>query len=323
MPPNSQGRALLIHQFTHQQQLHFAEFSGDANPLHTDPLEARRTLMGAPIVHGMHLVFAAPEALNEVVSKGFGISAIRCRFPSPVIVGDRFELRLKNLDTKLAVLEGYVETDLAVALLIEFDEPTHDADEMVPDLQPVQLQNLAFDDLAGRTGTLHVGVASALAESLFPNLVAMLGLPKISELLALTRLVGMCCPGRNSLFSEFDVTIKKAEELGELRFRVAATDERFKRIIILVEGARLSGKLIAFVRPPPQSQPPIEELGKLLRHDEFRDSVALVIGGSRGLGEITAKLLAAGGAQVTISYHRGEQDAVRVAGRIESFGGRC
>ncbi len=36
---------------------------------------------------------------------------------------------------------------------------------------------------------------------------------------------------------------------------------------------------------------------------------ALVIGGSRGLGEATARLIAAGGGKTTISYAKGENDA--------------
>ena len=48
---------------------------------------------------------------------------------------------------------------------------------------------------------------------------------------------------------------------------------------------------------------------------------ALVVGGSRGLGEVTAKLLAAAGAEVTLSYARGATDAQRVAEEITAAGG--
>jgi hypothetical protein len=316
-------RTLLMHRFAHEEQLRFAELSGDANPLHVDPVAARRTLMGAAVVHGMHVVLLALQALYQVTSKDFGISAMRCRFPNPVLVGDRFELRLEHLDDKGSVLTGYVESDPTFELTVEFDRPGGVDGATVPDLQPVALEDLTLGDLAGITGSLSVGIDPELAKSLFPALVARIGLPLISELLALTRLIGMRCPGRDSLFSQFDVSVGKIHALGELRFRVAAADERFRRVSIMVEGARLSGKLIAFVRPPPQAQPQIGELSKLLRRDEFRNSVALVVGGSRGLGEITAKLLAAGGARVIISYFRGEKDAARVVAEITLFGGHC
>ena len=48
-----------------------------------------------------------------------------------------------------------------------------------------------------------------------------------------------------------------------------------------------------------------------------------MIGGSRGLGEVAAKLLALGGAEVMITYHRGKQDAEAIAVEIQAAGGKC
>jgi len=42
----------------------------------------------------------------------------------------------------------------------------------------------------------------------------------------------------------------------------------------------------------------------------------LVIGGSRGLGELTAKLLCSGGGCVHLTYSRGRNDARRVSAEI-------
>jgi nucleoside-diphosphate-sugar epimerase len=57
--------------------------------------------------------------------------------------------------------------------------------------------------------------------------------------------------------------------------------------------------------------------------DAFRSRRALVIGGSRGLGEVVAKLLAAGGADVRLTYHRGESDARSVVEEITAGGGKA
>ena len=54
--------------------------------------------------------------------------------------------------------------------------------------------------------------------------------------------------------------------------------------------------------------------------EEFAAQRALIVGGSRGLGEVTAKLLAAGGAEVVITYYHGEQDARRIVAEIVSHG---
>jgi nucleoside-diphosphate-sugar epimerase len=53
---------------------------------------------------------------------------------------------------------------------------------------------------------------------------------------------------------------------------------------------------------------------------EFAGMRALIIGGSRGLGELTAKLIASGGGHVTITYAIGKKEAESVAHQLRSWG---
>jgi len=315
-------RLTIIRGLSADDQSRFAELSGDTNPLHLDPIEARRTLMGEPVVHGVHLVLLALEVCcgAEVGTK---LSALRARFPNPVLVGDSIEMRLTDGDGTHLRIEGYVQSDLVLELTGSLSRDSAPDDVPVSPLEPEPLHDLRFSDLMGVSGSLHVGIDAVLARSLFPAVTGNHGLPVVAELLALTRLVGMRCPGRHSLFSQFDVTFDRSGISGALNYRVTGLDGRFLRVNIEVEGARLSGKLTAFFRPLPQPQPSMTELSKMVGPDEFRNCVALVVGGSRGLGEASAKLLAAGGARVHLSYNSGERDAARVAAEIKSWGGSC
>jgi len=56
---------------------------------------------------------------------------------------------------------------------------------------------------------------------------------------------------------------------------------------------------------------------------EFAGVRSLVVGGSRGLGEVIAKILAAGGAEVVVTYAHGADDAERVRAEITAAGGAC
>lgn len=83
----------------------------------------------------------------------------------------------------------------------------------------------------------------------------------------------------------------------------------------------MTGIIKAFVRPTPQKQDRCLDLKGLVNSNEFSGQRALIIGGSRGLGEVTAKLLSVGGAEVKITYYQGAKDARRVVDEIISGGG--
>jgi len=314
---------LLRRRFTVHDQAAFARLSGDFNPVHVDPIEARRTIIGAPVVHGLHLVLAALEAACASAGMSAGLMATSARFRRPVLVGERIEMRIADIDASHWRVEGHIGGDLVLDLAVTLgpDRPSDNA--AVAPLDPIPLHDLRFEELDGTCGALAVGLNAAAARDLFPRLAARLGLPILAELVALTRLVGMRCPGRHSIFGQFDVSFDRAGEPGMLNYRVTRTDERFLRLDMVVEGARLSGTLRAFLRPLPQPQPGIAEIARSVGREEFASSIAIVVGGSRGLGEATAKILAAGGARVTITYYRGEQDAARVAAEIRDWGGGC
>ncbi len=109
----------------------------------------------------------------------------------------------------------------------------------------------------------------------------------------------------------------------ELGFLVTSVDPRFRRVLMDILGDGLSGSIEAFSRTPPVLQPPMDAIENLVATGEFKQAVALVVGGSRGLGEITAKLVAAGGGRVIITYASGMIDAERIAAEISRWGGIC
>ncbi len=61
-------------------QLAFAALSGDYNPMHVDALAARRTQAGAPVVHGMHALLWALDALAAAELIGTRLCEIRAQF---------------------------------------------------------------------------------------------------------------------------------------------------------------------------------------------------------------------------------------------------
>ena len=106
-------------------------------------------------------------------------------------------------------------------------------------------------------------------------------------------------------------------------FGVSKSDERFNFLNIFVKGNTLVAKIESFLRPIPSKNVHISNLATLVKNNEFKNIHALIIGGSRGLGEVVAKLISAGGGEVTITYHVGNIEAERVVNEIREWGGKC
>ena len=102
-------------------------------------------------------------------------------------------------------------------------------------------------------------------------------------------------------------------------FTVRSYDPRFRLFDIGFQGI-VRGRIETFARLPPQEQPSLNEVAAQVSPEEFRGTRSLVIGGSRGLGELTAKILASGGGHVVITYASGFDEARRIRDEINDGG---
>jgi acyl dehydratase len=313
-------------------QRRFAALSGDANPIHLDPIAARRELFGDVVVHGMHLVLRALDAWLSARSfaraRSIALHALRVSFTAPVPLDRVVETRLVSEDVGRARLDAWCDGRLSLHAEVEWGEdarPEPSRLSMPPysahDRRPRILER---GDLGGRAGSLTLWADRDATSSEFPDLVARSGLRTAAELLTLSRLVGMHCPGLRSLFSGFELE-RRASFLppGAWRYAVTRVLPGTSLVQIDVESARLAGRLDTFLRPAPQLQPAYAEVAERVEPGEFAGQRALVVGGSRGIGEVTAKIVAAGGGLAVATWHTGREDAEALAAEIRAGGGRC
>jgi len=295
---------------TQADQAAFAQLSGDVNPLHVDPLAARRLPFGRLAVHGMHLVV---RALDQALEQAHGAPvALQATFRHPVGVGDALTTVVTGAADALTVavdVGPWRAADLAVTL----GEAGPDGRRPAPRRASGAIEVHGLDDLAGRSGTLAVSGEPAALAARFPTACARLGPRPVAELLALSRLVGMHLPGLHSLLSAIDLT-RRAEPRAEpeLGYRVARVDERFRLVVLDVAGAAWTGRVNAFVRPEPVDAAADTAA---VASGEFAGQRWLVVGGSRGLGATAVTLLAAGGADVRFTYRVGRAEAEAISDR--------
>ena len=313
--------ALATRRFTMDDQHRFAALSGDVNPMHVDPLAARRTQAGVPVVHGINALLWALEAWC-VACPDSALGRVLVRFERFVATaeevaltwrrGDPNKLEIRAAGTRLMSVTVHGDAGPAAAAI-----PTVSAAVMPPSVPAM----LDFADAARAAGAMTLRDAAGA----YPRLAARIGAPAVAAIVGLSTLVGMVAPGLHSIFSAAELRFD-GDRVGDdagLAYRVVEAHDVFRLLGIAVAAAGLSGHIKAFVRLPPVVQPSVAALRRLIAPDALAGVSALIVGGSRGIGEVTAKLLAAGGARVVISYVVGAQDATRIAAEIGAAGGDC
>lgn len=315
--------------FTADRQAGFTALSGDRNPIHVDPLYARRQIAGGLTVHGVHLLLVGLELyVSRRAAEGKPVQSwakLRAKFQSFAGVGQ--ELRYTAREETAGAVRLQARSGARVILSASL--VCAGAPEGSAPLSPAPVSfneppaDLSLTDLAGRVGSVPLGGDAELARSMFPALVQNFSLGFVFDLLAATRLVGMVCPGLHSIFTGLQFKRAPRADGDGLQYRVIAADDRLALVELAVIGGMGVGTLQAFVRPSAQVQASLAEARRLVVPGEFASQQALVIGGSRGLGEVTSKLLAAGGASVIITYRVGEAEAKRVQQELISAGAVC
>jgi acyl dehydratase len=322
------GILLGSRSYSLSDQRFFARLSGDHNPIHVDSVAARRTLTGALTVHGMHLALSALEAASkyfqEVAKNEMRLDGMQAFFLKPVLVGDVVHIYLTEEKADTCQVICLIGEKRVGQVTLHFSPGAIRKEKSIPPRLPNEpLRSAAFDELRNARGKMPIGLDRSSARKLFPRSIKSLDNARLAELLALSRLVGMRCPGVHSLFSQFDVSWSPGNGPWALHYRVAKSDERFRRLQIEVSTGRLRGNVTVFVRPAPEQQSSTSTIKANVSAGCFSASRALIVGGSRGLGEITAKIIAAGGGHPIITYYSGAKDAQSVAKDIRDSGGDC
>jgi acyl dehydratase/NADP-dependent 3-hydroxy acid dehydrogenase YdfG len=313
--------------FGDDDQIEFARLTGDFNPIHLDPVAARRTLAGAPVVHGIHsllwlLDVIAPDFLSKT------IASLQVKFIRMLYVGETATAAIsRGSETSLWLKIRVGGTDTLHATVVfgeRLRKPLFSEPSLEAALAPTRPNELRLNEMEGQSGTLAFAHPRTELAHTFPRASQWIGEQRIAAIGCTTRLVGMVLPGLHSLYNNLNVTmIEGGEADNALAFRSEHVDPRFRLVRVAVSGGGISGSLEAFNRPLPFAQARTEDVRALVQQDEFAGSTALVVGGSRGLGELTAKIIAAGGGKVILTYAVGREDADAVAAEINECGGCC
>lgn len=307
----------------------FAQVSGDYNPLHVDPVLARRYQFGTTVMHGVNGVLKALDCMLKMHGCTVSIDTLKVQFVRPVLHGDRVDVFSQQITEQDFKLRLSVQERRVQDIDLKFGDQSGIEPEMVT-YHPVSKEtpqpvDLHFENTRDLEGMLDLVWIPDTVQGLFPYVMKFLPDNQIAVILGLTQIVGMHCPGLHSVFTGLSVHFKQKATACDrnLKFTVLHRDNRFSLVTIGVTHNTANGEIHALFRPEPVSQETYTELQTFVPKNQFVEQKALIIGGSRGIGEVTAKLIAAGGGYSVITYNQGKQDAQKIADDIRSHGGRC
>jgi hypothetical protein len=307
--------------FSAEDQTLFAAISLDVNPLHMDPLAARRLMTGKQAVHGVHILLVALELWrNEQNARP---TSLRCNFANLIGVGDDVVFSQAVRNASSTIIEARVNGLLCVIITIGtgMATPSNLGSAQYAPAQEVAIVEPLSSPLE-EPPEAHLGRTYAIKvreedySTRFPLSYRYFGGKTFAAICSLSYLVGMVCPGLHSIFTSLDVTLRDGAPGDQLlRFRCENYDERYGLFRIGVQGC-IEGHVKAFLRGAPPTGPSVTELADFVQSAEFAGTTTLIIGGSRGLGAATARILAAGGGDVVITYAAGFQQAREVSDEI-------
>jgi NADP-dependent 3-hydroxy acid dehydrogenase YdfG len=306
--------------FTPAEQGRFARLSGDVNPIHVDPVAARRIAAGEPIVHGMHAVL---RAVDELVTRTAASTTISARFERPILVGELVQLTKTASDAiAFALDDGLPLVTVRLERTKRDPSATPIPDGNVsPSPRLAQPRVWTIADIGGAAGVIGFTPSKALTRQ-FPRATRAFGTHAIAAIAAISRLIGMECPGRNSLIAGVSLRVHRGDDGRRLHWRVARVDSRFGLVGIAVNGGGLHGTVDVFVRPAAVAPASWPSAAAAVAPNVFAGQRALVIGGSRGLGAATAQLVIAGGGACLATFAAGSDEATTLRRTVARAGRR-
>jgi hypothetical protein len=302
--------------FDLEDQNWFAELSGDYNPIHINENDSRKLHSGGILVHGIHTVIWALDSFFRENERN-GLSSVKTKFFKPIYLGQKLSIISESIDIKKNVIKVY-DKELLVSIIVESSDVKF-GDNIDDSKYKFNIpKEFKYSD---KHNVLPISLSEEMISSKYPFISQGVGLEIVSNLVGLSRLVGMECPGLNSLFAGFNITFNNTDvtETNKIIWSVSKFGGNHAPIDITVRSSIMKGFVQAFIRPTPIIQLPFLEVLKFTKNIiNLSNTYSIVIGGSRGLGEVTSKIITSYGGNVIITYNKGKSEAIKICDDINS-----
>jgi NAD(P)-dependent dehydrogenase (short-subunit alcohol dehydrogenase family) len=311
--------------FTQAELEDFSRLSGDRNPVHLVQECGRLSPWGKVVVHGVAQLLWCLEQWAATRSSGIVLQTLAASFSKGLGVGEEVRLNFDDdgREVRLALRDALGDNvlNLRFCYLEGKTLPGGELPSRTPDHHEVRKRDISETAAVGSIERLSLCCdATAMAHS-HPVLAAAVDRNQLAVILSTTRFVGNVWPGLNSIFQGLQLAFSQDSQPDNyVDYTVVSINPKLSLTKIAVSNSVTSGTVNAFFRPPVIELASAMTLRGAVREDEFAGQVALVIGGSRGVGEVVSKILALGGATVSSTYYKCRQSAARIESELRSLG---
>jgi FkbH-like protein len=285
------------------EQKVFSFLSNDYNPIHLDFEYSKKSPYSKPVIYGILIVLKSLENLIIFTKKKF--INIRVEFIKFINVDDNINIEYND---NLIIIYKNINT---ICTKIKYT--------LIDDQSNIEIQdynnnlNIPLNDYKPCQNYTHkLNINSFYLEKYFKNIYKNFNLLQIYQIINLSAFVGMITPGLNSLFNSFEINFddNNYEDIYILDFKLNYFDNTYKTCSYNFNGKNTKGNLQCVYRPENVKQIKLKDI--LIKNDQFKNEKVLVIGGSRGIGEVISKIFYAGGAEVMITYYNSYNDALAI-----------
>lgn len=303
--------------FNIEDQNWFSKISGDYNPIHLDDLYARKSMFGEIIVHGIHLVIWSLDEFSKCCKSSCSIIRIDCNFKKPVKLNQKVVFEITFYEAMKCKISLLVDNVLVTKINIQYQSESTEFDNIYLNENP-EKEDIYDGDFTLDKNTLQLKYLNTDIFRSYPNLNKVISANQVLNFLTTTKIVGMKCPGLNSIYSGFNFKLNNKYNPTHLTYSIEKRSLKYHKFDLNIESESIIGKIIAFDRPKLNNLFSYIDATKLVDFGNFSNQRALIIGGSRGVGAISSKLLIAGGAKVLFTYNQGLKEANELCSEINS-----
>lgn len=288
-------KSLGIKIFSQVDQDKFANLSKDYNQIHISKLEARKLIFGRQIVHGINVLLTGLNFFFKNQKK-FELNSLNCTFYNPIFLKEKINFILEKKKDSYTILAKKKKLICAI-ISLNIDN------------------QLNFFKTKFNKKKKYLNRANFSKKNNYKYLKKKISKEELQDILATSYIVGMVSPGKYSLYSQLIINFKTRKMIKKrIYFFESKVDNRINQLQINLHGT-ITAKIYAF-RYNVFDQKSVKHIKKKLKRKFLQNKKTLIIGASRGLGEVASKISAVLGSNMLLTYNLENKNILKIKKEI-------